>query len=102
MLRSFRGSIIDAYVLALPFRGLRLHLMSTGGKRSQEHAMLSRILSDSRPLSLRFAFKVYEGRGYIPILPPHLDWCTDLADLEIRINIVKHIFDLDECFVSLV
>ncbi len=98
-LRAFRGSIIDAYVLSLPFHGLRLHLMSTGGKQSQEHAMLSTVLTDIQPSSLRFSFKVYEARGYLPILPPHSDWAADLSSLEIRINIVKQLFELDECFV---
>ncbi|TFK90182.1 hypothetical protein K466DRAFT_597157 [Polyporus arcularius HHB13444] len=104
MLRSFRGSIIDAYVLALPCRGLRLHLMSTGGRRSAEYAMLSTILSDIRPSSLRFSLKVHDGRGYIPILPPHslTGWATNLRTLEIRINIVKQFFDLDECFSHVV
>ncbi|KAI0687994.1 hypothetical protein C8T65DRAFT_746838 [Cerioporus squamosus] len=99
-LRSFRGSIIDAYVLSLPCRGLHLHLMSTGGSRAAEYAMLSTILSDIRPSSLRFALKVYKSREYIPILPPQSlsGWATDLARLEIRINIVQQFFDLNECF----
>ncbi|RPD52888.1 hypothetical protein L227DRAFT_658605, partial [Lentinus tigrinus ALCF2SS1-6] len=99
MLESFRGSIIDAYVLALPCRVERLHLLSTGGKRSAEYTMLSSILSDTRPSSLRLCLKIYEGRGYIPIIPPQLSesWAQALEVLEIRINIVKQVFDLEEC-----
>ncbi|RPD52884.1 hypothetical protein L226DRAFT_576681 [Lentinus tigrinus ALCF2SS1-7] len=99
MLESFRGSIIDAYVLALPCRVERLHLLSTGGKRSAEYTMLSSILSDTRPSSLRLCLKIYEGRGYIPILPPQSSdsWAQDLTTLEIRINIVKQVFDLQKC-----
>ncbi|RPD52876.1 hypothetical protein L227DRAFT_426939 [Lentinus tigrinus ALCF2SS1-6] len=99
ILESFRGTIIDAYVLALPCRVERLHLLSTGGKRSAEYTMLSSILSDTQPSSLRLCLKIYEGRGYIPIVPPQLSdsWAQALRVLEIRINIVKHIFDLEEC-----
>ena len=102
-LQTFRGSIIDAYVLScLPCHGIRLHLLSTGGTRSSEEIMLSTILSETRPSSLRLCLKVYKARGYIPILPPHSFWAESLTELEIRINIVQHSFDLDECFVCIV
>ncbi len=100
MLRSFQGSIIDAYVLSLPCRVSRLHMLSTGGERSMEYAMLSTILSQTQPSSLRLCLKVYETRGYIPILPPQSLWAGYLTELEVRFNIVKPFFDLDECFVS--
>ena len=99
-LQSFQGCIIDAYLLSLPCHVSRMHLMSTGGKRSTELDMLSIILSDTRPTSLRLCLKIYEGRGYIPILPLPALWAQGLTRLEIRINIVKQVFDVDECIVS--
>ena len=98
-LQSFRGCVVDAYVLSLPCHVEHMHLLSTGGKLSVEHGMLLTILSDARPTSLRLCLKVYEGRGYIPILPPPHLWAQSLTRLEVRINIVKQYFDVDECVV---
>ena len=77
-----------------------MHLLSTGGKHSIEHDILATVLSDSRPTSLWLSVKVYNGQGYIPILPPPPLWAQGLTRLEIRINIVQHDFNVDECFVS--
>lgn len=103
LLQSFRGSIADAYVLALPCRVAHLHLLSTGGKRSAEHTMLSTILSDTLPSTLRLSLKIHAGRNYWPLLPwpqQSSTWVQGLTTLEVCINIVKQGFDLETCVVS--
>lgn len=97
MLQSFRGSIVDAYVLSLPCRVEHLHLLSTGGRPSTQYAMMSTILSDTRPSSLRLCLRIYDSGYQIPLRP---SWSQSLTTLEVRINIVKHMFDLQGCVVS--
>ncbi len=100
-LDSFKGSIIDAYATGLSCPVTRVHLLSTGGRRKLELAMLSIVLSDWRPSFLRLATKVYRARGYIPILPSASSgWAEALDTLELRLNIVDDRFNLEECFVS--
>lgn len=99
MLDSFTGSVLDGYVLQLPHVN-NVRLFSTGGMHSAESAMLSVLLPGLHPTFLRFATKVEDQRGYIPIFPPLSTWAESLTSLELRINIMKQRFDFDECFVS--
>ena len=98
-LKSFRGSVVDAYVLALPCQVIRLHLLSTGGKHSTECTMLSTILSNTHPSSLRLCLRIYDGSCQIPILPEGSSWVQSLTALEIRINIVRRVLNLEDCAV---
>ncbi|RDX42899.1 hypothetical protein OH76DRAFT_1255080 [Lentinus brumalis] len=102
MLDAFKGAIIGAYATGLACPVTRVHLLSTGGRRTLELTMLSIVLSDWRPSFLRLATKVYRARGYIPLVPSTSSgWAESLETLEIRLNIVDDRFDYAECFVSL-
>ncbi len=101
MLDSFKGAIIGAYSTGLTCPVARVHLLSTGGRRRTELAMLSIVLSDWRPSFLRLATKTYRARGYIPLLPSTSSgWAEALETLELRLNVVEDRFNLEECFVS--
>ncbi len=101
MLDMFKGAIIGAYATGLSCPVTRVHLLSTGGRRTLELAMLSIVLSDWRPSFLRLATKVYRARGYIPLLPSTSSgWAESLQALEIRLNMVDDRFDYAQCFVS--
>ncbi|KAI0715931.1 hypothetical protein C8T65DRAFT_828509 [Cerioporus squamosus] len=99
MLDSFKGAIIGAYATGLSCPVARVHLLSTGGRRSTELAMLSIVLSDWRPSFLHLATKTYRTRGYIPILPPASSgWAEALETLELSLNVVDDRFNPGECF----
>ncbi|RDX43621.1 hypothetical protein OH76DRAFT_1192344 [Lentinus brumalis] len=93
--------MLAAYTLGLSCHVQKVHLISTGGKREDESAMLSAILSDTKPSFLRLAIRVFNARGYIPIFSS-TSWSTNLETLELRINISKEEFDYEECFVSVI
>ncbi|RDX42900.1 hypothetical protein OH76DRAFT_1410653 [Lentinus brumalis] len=98
-LDSFKGAIISAYASGLSCPIARVHLLSTGGRRTTELAMLSIVLTDWRPSFLRLATKVYRARDYIPLLPSTTSgWAESLETLEIRLNIVDNQFDCARCF----
>ncbi|TFK82204.1 hypothetical protein K466DRAFT_308744 [Polyporus arcularius HHB13444] len=99
MLDSFKGTVIGAYATGLACPVARVHLLSTGGRRPTELAMLSVVLSDWRPSFLRLATDIYRARGYIPLLPSaSTGWGESLETLELRLNIVEDRFDFEECF----
>ncbi len=56
-LDSFKGAIIGAYASGLSCPIAQVHLLSTGGRRKMELAMLSTVLSDWRPSFLRLVGK---------------------------------------------
>ena len=100
MLKSFKATIIAAYALGLTCPVERMQLVSTGGKRSHELVMLSAILSDTKPRSLRLALRAFNARGAIPFFPSADTWSTRLDTLELRMNISQQAFNFEEFFVS--
>ena len=100
MLKFFKATIVGAYALGLTCPVERMQLVSSGGQRGQELIMLSVILSDTKPQSLRLAVRAFNARGTIPIFPSVGTWSTRLETLELRINISQEMFNYEEFFVS--
>ncbi|KAI0715917.1 hypothetical protein C8T65DRAFT_738352 [Cerioporus squamosus] len=98
-LQTLKAAIVAAYAIGLSCHVEKVHLISTGGKREDELTMLSAILSDTKPLFLRLAIRVFNARGYIPIFKSTAPWSASLKTLELRINISKEDFNYEECFI---
>ena len=100
MLKFFKATIVAAYALGLSCSVEKMQLMSTGGKREQELTMLSAILSDTKPRSLRLALRAFHARTTVPIFSSPETWSTRLQTLELRMNIAQVVFNYEELFVS--